>query len=64
MPIYEFHCKECNKDFKVLRRANDIEDVRCTICGSLRTMRLLSVTAPTASNSLEASISTPFGGGG
>ncbi len=54
MPIYEFHCKDCRKEFKTLRRAEQIDAVTCPICGTGRVARLLSVTAHTATASSEA----------
>ncbi|CCW35857.1 putative regulatory protein, FmdB family [Chthonomonas calidirosea] len=63
MPIYEFHCKDCNENFKVLRPANACEEVVCKHCGSQRTVRLLSVTAPTTTNET-AGLSAFAGGGG
>ncbi len=45
MPIYEFQCKECRKDFKTLRRADSVAEVACPDCGANHVMRMLSVTA-------------------
>ncbi|MCX6382120.1 MAG: zinc ribbon domain-containing protein [Armatimonadetes bacterium] len=45
MPIYEFQCKECIRDFKTLRRADKLNEVTCPTCGTDHIMRLLSVTA-------------------
>jgi putative FmdB family regulatory protein len=45
MPIYEFQCKDCSKEFKTLRRTDQLSDVRCPTCGTPRVIRLLSVTA-------------------
>lgn len=50
MPIYEFRCKECERDFKTLRRADKIAETQCPGCGSDHLMRLLSVTAQVASD--------------
>jgi putative FmdB family regulatory protein len=34
MPIYEYHCDDCGKEFeKLLRRAADSAEVRCPSCG-------------------------------
>lgn len=46
MPIYEFLCKECRREFKTLRPADRIADVTCPACGTPKVARLLSVTAP------------------
>jgi putative FmdB family regulatory protein len=48
MPIYEFHCKDCRKEFKTLRRSEQINDITCPTCGTGRVARLLSVTARTS----------------
>ncbi len=48
MPIYEFHCKGCERDFKTLRRAEKLNETNCPTCGSEHLMRLLSVTAQAA----------------
>ena len=45
MPIYEFHCKDCRKEFKTLRSHKQLESVLCPTCGNGRVARLLSVTA-------------------
>ncbi|HLV81768.1 MAG TPA: zinc ribbon domain-containing protein [Chthonomonadaceae bacterium] len=46
MPIYEFLCKECRREFKTLRAADKIAEVTCPVCGTPKVARLLSVTAP------------------
>lgn len=44
MPIYEYHCDNCNKDFETLvRRAS--EAVHCPGCGSENLTRKLSAHA-------------------
>lgn len=48
MPIYEFLCKECRKEFKMLRSAERLNDIACPTCGTPKVSRLLSVTAQTA----------------
>lgn len=51
MPIYEFHCKQCRKDFKTLRSASQLDKVSCPACESPKVARLLSVTAQPVSQS-------------
>lgn len=41
MPIYEYHCQECNKDFEYLVVRNQ-EPEACPSCRSLKVRRLLS----------------------
>lgn len=50
MPIYEFLCKDCRKEFKTLRSVKEIDSVNCPSCGTGRVSRLLSVTAHTPAN--------------
>ncbi len=42
MPIYEYHCKQCEKDVEVLQRSSE-EKAACPECGSKKMSRLLSV---------------------
>ena len=44
MPIYEFACQKCRKEFEELL-FNTSETVRCPKCRSTRVKRLLSATA-------------------
>ncbi len=41
MPLYEYKCKKCNKEFEVLI-FNLSEKVKCQHCGSKSVKRLLS----------------------
>ncbi len=43
MPIYEFVCSDCHKEFEVLVR--DQHPVQCETCGGAHVTRLLSVPA-------------------
>ena len=46
MPLYEYHCQDCQRSFELLRRMNDDDtDVRCPHCGSPRIERDLSAFA-------------------
>ncbi|MCK5244168.1 MAG: FmdB family zinc ribbon protein [Desulfobacteria bacterium] len=40
MPIYEFHCMKCNKDFELLVMSKD--EVMCPACNGRDVKRLLS----------------------
>lgn len=46
MPIYEFHCDACDKDFEQMTTmsARD-QKIACPSCGSKKTGRKLSVVA-------------------
>jgi putative FmdB family regulatory protein len=45
MPIYEFHCTECNGDSEVLVRTSDWKGTPCPRCGSVKLEKKLSVFA-------------------
>ena len=54
MPIYEYRCATCGRDFEeLLVRRSDEADVKCPACGSRQVSRQMS--RPAAS---------PTGGGG
>ena len=40
MPIYEYHCKDCNRDFEYLVMGE--EDAACPHCSSQSVCRLMS----------------------
>lgn len=45
MPIYEFYCPKCKKEFEVMRSVSKVdEQAKCPACGS-NGERLLSVFA-------------------
>ncbi|PJA26517.1 MAG: FmdB family transcriptional regulator [candidate division Zixibacteria bacterium CG_4_9_14_3_um_filter_46_8] len=43
MPIYEYHCAECHKDFEELVSSSFKGNIECPACGSSHSERLLSV---------------------
>jgi putative FmdB family regulatory protein len=43
VPIFEYHCTGCGRDFEQLVRAND--QVACPECGSAKVRKQLSVVA-------------------
>jgi putative FmdB family regulatory protein len=47
MPIYEYQCKACRKDFDHLAKSMSLADadVPCPTCGSKKTHRKMSVFA-------------------
>jgi len=51
MPIYEFHCHDCNRDSEVLVRSSDWEGTTCPHCGSVKLAKKLSVFASSGSDS-------------
>lgn len=46
MPIYEFHCADCEKNSELLVRSSDWSDEECPHCGSGRLVKQLSTFAP------------------
>jgi putative FmdB family regulatory protein len=36
MPIYEFHCEDCDTDSEILVRSRDWNGTKCPRCGSLK----------------------------
>ncbi|QDV72376.1 FmdB family zinc ribbon protein [Botrimarina mediterranea] len=65
MPLYEYQCKDCDRDVEVLVRS-EAEKPECPECGSGRLVKLLSVCASPTTGSGPASLPTslPSGGGG
>lgn len=66
MPIYEFHCDDCQTDFQdlVMSRAAE-RDVVCKSCGSGNIVKLLSGSAVKSSSPASGGGPAPsFGGGG
>lgn len=44
MPIYEFKCGECGAEFELLLKSKEeIGEVSCKVCGSLKVERLMSI---------------------
>ncbi len=44
MPLYSYHCKECDKDIELLARFGSTP--ACPTCGSQKLERLMSRPAP------------------
>lgn len=45
MPIYEFHCENCEQDSEILVRSLDWKGTHCPRCGSSKLQKKLSVFA-------------------
>jgi putative FmdB family regulatory protein len=45
MPIYEFHCPDCQRDSEVLVRSSDWKGTACPHCGQTHLQKNLSVFA-------------------
>lgn len=45
MPIYEYKCKACNREFEYQQRMSDPDKTDCEACGASALERLISRTA-------------------
>jgi putative FmdB family regulatory protein len=45
MPIYEFHCAQCERDSEILVRSSHWEGTKCPHCGSVKLAKKFSVFA-------------------
>ncbi len=69
MPMYEFLCGSCEKDFeKLVSSAEAVDIVECPTCGSKKVHKKLSLFAKSSSGAAAASTSAfsgyAAGGGG
>ncbi len=68
MPIYEYHCKDCNSDFEQLVfSSSQADNVPCTNCGSTNVERKVSSIASSGAvsgSSVSASSYSSCGSGG
>jgi putative FmdB family regulatory protein len=55
MPIYEFVCEKCGKEFERLVFGSDTDKVKCPACSSEETRKLFSVFASTGTDKALAS---------
>ena len=56
MPIFEYHCRDCDKDFEILILGD--QEVSCPVCKGDRVSRLLSVFSHKSSGELSSSKSS------
>jgi putative FmdB family regulatory protein len=59
MPLYEYHCGNCNRHYEKIQSANAPRSLRCDDCGELA-KRVLSVIAKPVSSSSSDSSEKPF----
>ena len=45
MPIYEFHCEQCQKDSEILVRSAKWQGTKCPHCGSAKISKQFSTFA-------------------
>jgi putative FmdB family regulatory protein len=64
MPLYEYTCKKCHRDFELLIRGQEAPE--CPTCGSRQLQKLLSIPAAhtASSKSLPMCPAAPPGGCG
>ena len=43
MPIYDYKCNECLREFEIMRSMNDESNVSCEICGSDDTKKIIKI---------------------
>lgn len=46
MPLYDYHCKDCDKVFEAFLKSASKTQPSCTVCGSTHVEKLVSVPAP------------------
>jgi putative FmdB family regulatory protein len=42
MPIFEYTCGDCGKEFEVIKRPKDRKQIRCPACSSRSVKKMLS----------------------
>jgi putative FmdB family regulatory protein len=52
MPIYEFHCEQCETDSEILVRSRDWTGTKCPHCGSTKLAKKFSVFASSAAGAV------------
>jgi putative FmdB family regulatory protein len=45
MPIYEYECKKCGKDFEALVPMSAKDNPACPLCKSVKVKKKMSITA-------------------
>ena len=61
MPIYEFHCAQCEHDSEILVRSADWKGTKCPHCGSTKIAKKFSTFA--AAGARQKSTGKKSGGG-
>ena len=64
MPIYEFHCDNCEQDSEILVRSSRWKGTKCPHCGSAKLSKKLSVFAASAAASPASAAPACDGRGG
>lgn len=58
MPLYEFHCHDCERDSELLVRTIRWEGTRCPHCGSTKLEKKLSLFAASSTESAAEPVCT------
>jgi putative FmdB family regulatory protein len=65
MPIYEYHCEDCDRSFEALVLTGQVNETLCPWCGGMKLGREMSVFASRAGNTdAEANGGAPIPAGG
>ena len=67
MPLYEYHCLDCDAEFEAIVSFRDADNVACERCGSARVERVASAFACSvggSGGSVGGSGGSGAGGGG
>ena len=59
MPLYEFHCQKCQKDFELLVKSSRSEGASCPHCGSKKLMKKFSTFAASVAQSPSSAMPDP-----
>jgi len=51
MPLYEFRCEKCDREFELLVRSSNWKGSACPHCGSTKLSKQLSTFAPATAGS-------------
>ena len=63
MPIYEFHCGQCERDSEILVRSTDWKNAECPHCGSKKLAKKFSTFASASAGGAAPSGKSSNGGG-
>ncbi len=64
MPIYEFHCAECERDSEILVRSSNWSGAKCPHCGSAKLAKKFSTFAAAGGEKQSAGAKSSDGGHG
>ncbi|GBD99163.1 zinc ribbon domain protein [bacterium BMS3Abin07] len=64
MPIYEYICNKCGRQFSILQSVGSTEkDTRCSECGSDKVQKVISAFSCCSAMSQDSSTGSSFSGG-